>query len=267
MRPQPESCGNLVSEWPIVNGLKIHTRVSTETTPSGAAPVVLVHGLGVSGRYMVPTAVRLASFHPVFAPDLAGFGESDKPTHVLNVREMADEVAAWLRVVGLNRAAFLGNSLGCQVIVDLAVRYPKCVSHVILVGPTVDRVGRTFMRQILRGCRDLLHEPWSLWPILARDYWASGTRRMFRTLRCALDDDIERKLPSLKAPTLVVRGSRDPIAPQRWIDEIVAALPRGRAAVVAGGTHATNYSAPDQLVRLARDFLGAPEVGPPEMSE
>ncbi len=246
---------NLISTFPVVNGLKIHTRISRNQAPTAAMPVVLVHGLGASGRYMIPTAERLAPHHPVFVPDLPGFGASDKPPRALTVPEMADELIAWMSAIGLESAAFLGNSLGCQVIVDLAARYPAHVQRAILVGPTFDTVGRTMPRQILRGCRDLLGEPWSLWWILAGDYFITGTVRMIRVLRYALDDPIERKLHCVQAPTLVVRGSRDPIAPQRWIDEMVEALPAGRSATIPGGTHAANYSAPDQLVELVREFL------------
>ena len=204
---------------------------------------------------MVPTAERLSAYHSIFAPDLLGFGLSDKPGHVLNVREMAEEVAAWLQVLGVDRAAFLGNSLGCQVIVDLAVCHPKLVDRAILVGPTIDRVARTMPRQIVRGCRDLWGEPWSLWRILAADYLVAGTRSMYQTLRYALEDPIEQKFPLMQAPTLLVRGSRDPIAPQRWIDEILAALPCGWSTVIPSGTHAANYSTPDELVKVACNFL------------
>ena len=50
----------------------------------------------------------------------------------------------------------LGNSSGCQVAVDLAVRYPNCICGLILVDPTVDPAARTASRQILRWLRDTL---------------------------------------------------------------------------------------------------------------
>ncbi len=251
----PESSSNLASITLLVNGRKIHTRISAKSFPSSAVPIVLLHGLGASGRYMEPTAELMSIEHPVFAPDLPGFGRSDKPTDALRIEEMADEVAAWLQVAGIKRAVFLGNSLGCQIIVDLAVRYPQVVQRAILVGPTIDRIGRTMWRQILRGCRDLWYEPWSLWRILAADYIVTGTRRMYWTLRFALQDPVEQKFPLMRTPTLLVRGSRDAIVPRRWIAEILAVLPEGRAVEISGGTHAANYSTPAELVRLVSDFL------------
>ena len=81
------------------------------------------------------------------------------------------------------------------------------------------------------------------------------------TLRYALKDPVREKLPHVGVPTLVVRGSRDPIAPQPWVEEMVRLLPRGRLLVIPGGTHAANMSAPDALARGVHQFLAetAPE--------
>jgi 2-hydroxy-6-oxonona-2,4-dienedioate hydrolase len=56
----------------------------------GRPPVVLVRGLVVSSHYMVPTLKRLAAYHLVYAPDLPGFGESEKPRRVLDVTRLSD---------------------------------------------------------------------------------------------------------------------------------------------------------------------------------
>jgi 2-hydroxy-6-oxonona-2,4-dienedioate hydrolase len=52
--------------------------------------VVLVQGLVVSSYYLVPTLKRLAAYHLVYAPDLPGFGESEKPRRVLDVTRLSD---------------------------------------------------------------------------------------------------------------------------------------------------------------------------------
>jgi len=204
---------------------------------------------------LMPTFDLLRDKYRVFAPELPGFGQSDKPRQIFNVPELAEILSAWLAAVDLSRASFVGNSLGCQVIVELAVRQPETVDHLVLVGPTVDTRDRTMPRQLWRGARDLVHEPWSLWLILALDYLQTGTRRMFRTFRHALDDAMERKMPLVRAPTLIVRGSHDPIAPQRWVEELAGLMPGSRLAIVQHGTHATNYSSPMELTRIIDDFL------------
>ena len=70
-----------------------------------------------------------------------------------------------------------------------------------------------------------------------------------------MEDRIEENLPRLRAPTLVVRGSRDPICPQRWAEEIVQILPEGRLAILPGAAHAANFGAPAEFVGVIREFL------------
>lgn len=246
---------HFVNCWYTVRNFKMFARISMNQQEVERIPIILLHGLGVSGRYMLPTATRLAADYKVFVPDLPGFGGSDKPAHALGVQALADLLSAWLDDLGIGKAVFLGNSLGCQVIVDLAVRHPQHVHSAILVGPTVDRVGHTFIRQLWRAFRDLLREPWSLWPILALDYWATGTRRLLETCRVALGDPVQENFARMHVPTLVVRGGRDTIVPQRWVEEVVTLLPCGRLAVIPNGTHATNYSSPDELARIASEFI------------
>ena len=123
------------------NGLTMYTRTSIDTVGADASTIVLVHGLSVSSGYMMPTAVRLASSFHVYLPDLPGFGRSPKPSHILNVVELSDALASWMQTMNLPPATFLGNSMGCQVIVNFALRYPKCIERAILVSPTMDPKG------------------------------------------------------------------------------------------------------------------------------
>lgn len=247
--------GILGSRWDLVDGLPLHAVVSLNPGNTDCPPVVLVHGLVVSSRYMVPTALRLAPYCRVLAPDLPGFGKSAKPPHILDVPELADALAAWMQVVGLEKAALLGNSFGCQIVAEFAVRYPERIDRAILVGPTVDPRGRSALQQGIRWLLDAPREPMSLMSILVRDYLDAGLRRAFYTFRYALQDHIEEKLPRVQVPTLVVRGARDPIVPQRWAEEATRLLPRGRLAVIPGAAHTVNYGAPLELVRVARPFL------------
>jgi 2-hydroxy-6-oxonona-2,4-dienedioate hydrolase len=233
----------------------------TLTAGSDAPAVVLVHGIGVSSRYMLPTAVRLAPACRVWVPDLPGFGRSGKPSHVLGVDELADALAAWMQAIGLPRATLVGNSFGCQIIAAVTVRHPATVERVVLQGPTMDPRARSVARQLARWALNSPLEPRtpppSLGTIVRADYRDAGLRRVLATFRRALEDRIETRLPHLTASALVVRGARDPIVPQRWGEQAAALLPRGRLVVVPGAAHTMNYTSPDQLAAVVREFLGA----------
>jgi 2-hydroxy-6-oxonona-2,4-dienedioate hydrolase len=247
--------GILESRWVTVNGLPVHARVSVDSVPDGYPAVVLVHGVGISSRYMVPTAERLAPYFRVYAPDLPGFGRSAKPSHVLNLTELADALDGWMQAVGLERAVLLGNSFGCQIIVELALRHPERVERAVLQGPTVDPKARTALQQIARWQLNTPREPPSLGVVTIRDYRECGIRRVVRTFQHSLHDRIEEKLPHMQTPTLIVRGGRDPIVPQRWAEEATRLLPKGRLIVIPGAAHTVNYNSPLELARVVRSFL------------
>lgn len=250
-----EPIGKLASEWTIVHGLSIHVRVSINPVPAEVPAIIMVHGLVVSSRYMVPTALRLAPYYHIYALDLPGFGKSGKPSHVLNIMELADFVADWMQAIGLKQATLLGNSLGCQVIVDLALRHPEHISQIILLGPTTDPRARTAYQLMVRWLLNATREPLSLFPIVIRDYLDAGLRRFVCTFRYMLQDRIERHLPHVPNPGLVVRGSDDPIVPQHWAEEATRLLPHGQLAVIARATHDITYGSPVQLTRVVRAFL------------
>jgi 2-hydroxy-6-oxonona-2,4-dienedioate hydrolase len=239
----------------VVDGLRMHARVSVDPAPEGSPAVVLVHGLVVSSRYMIPTARKLAPHHEVYVPDLPGFGRSGKPPSVLDVAGLSDSLAAWMETVGLPSAVLVGNSVGCQVVADLVLRHPERVERAVLQGPTMDPEARTALRQAARLALDGTREPPSLLPIMLLDYVSAGLRRSFETFRYALRDPIEEKLRRIQAPTLVVRGERDPIVPQRWAERVVRLLPKGRLVVVPGAAHTMNYAAPSELARVVRSFV------------
>ena len=250
-----ERVGALRSRWIDVEGRPIHARVSAQPTASGSLIVVLVHGMGVSSRYLIPTAQRLAPDYDIAAPDLPGFGLSGHPDRVLDVPGLADALAAWMRAARIARAALLGNSFGCQIIADLAARYPELVERVVLQGPTIPPEERTVFWQIVRWRQNGAREPSSLTPIVLHDYWDCGLSGLFQTFRFALQDRIEEKLPQIEVPALVVRGGRDPMCPQHWAEWVARLLPQGRLKVIPGGPHTLVYTMPLELVRVVRPFL------------
>jgi pimeloyl-ACP methyl ester carboxylesterase len=230
-----------------------HDRASL-ASPNATLPLVLVHGLAVSHRYLMPLAARLAGHHPVHVIDLPGFGLSGDPGGVLDVAQHADHLAAWLEATGLPPVVVLGNSFGCQVAVDLAVRHPDRVCGLVLIGPTMDPSARTASRQILRWLRDTAREDPLQLPILLRDVRDAGPHRVAGTLAHALRDPIERKLPLIRLPVLVTRGSREPIVPMAWAQAATRLLPLGELAIVPG-PHNANYGAADHLAELVLAFL------------
>jgi pimeloyl-ACP methyl ester carboxylesterase len=238
----------------MVDGVRVHARVAT-TEQGRRFPVVLVHGLAVSHRYLMPTAQLLAAHHDVYVVDLPGFGLSGDPGPALDVPAHAAALAAWLDARQLGPAVLLGNSFGCQVLVELVTREPQRCVALVLSGPTMDPHARSATRQIARGLRDLLREDPLQVPILARDLRDAGPARVWATLRAALRDPMEIKLPRLTIPTLVLRGAVEPIVPPRWAREATALIPDADLVELSGSPHNAVYVAAEALVTEVLRFV------------
>lgn len=219
----------------------------------GAPPVVLVHGVIVSSRYLVPLGMELARTCSVLVPDLPGVGHSRAgapPT----VRALADAVVDVARSLGHERVALVGNSFGAQVAVDAAVRHPDAVSRLVLMGPTVDPASRPLARLAWRWLRNAPDEHPSSVPLLARDLVDVGVPRAAAVVRAMVDDRIEAKVGSVACPVLVVRGARDRVASAAWCSRL-AALGGGSAVSLSAGAHMAHYARAVEMAAVLRPFL------------
>lgn len=239
-----------VGEW------RMFTRVTPNDAPG--LPLVLVHGLVMSGRAMEELALALGNNYRVLVPDLPGFGASALPPSAptLSVDEQADALWEWLQHNQLSRAIWIGNSFGCQILAALAVRHPDAVAGLVLQGPTVDRHARSLVRQAWRDWRNGRLERHRSPASLARiDYAKAGLWRALKTMRMMMHDRIEQRLAYVNAPTLLLRGSRDSVSPARWVEELGALLSRGEIMTLRGGTHTLHYVYPWSFCHAIRPFL------------
>ncbi|MEO7457817.1 MAG: alpha/beta hydrolase [Gemmatimonadaceae bacterium] len=250
----------LVSVTDVVDGVSIHGRVSPRGV-HGRIPLVFVHGLGVSVRYLEPTMCALSGEHNVVGLDLPGFGRSGSPPAVLDTAGLARALGQWLDVRGIGPAILIGNSYGCQVIVELMMQDPRRGVGLVLNAPTMDPAHRTVFGQVIRVLADIPHEPRRLAWIVARDYIRAGPLRLLRTLRYALADHIEEKLPDIVIPAVIVCGSRDPVVTVAWaaqaariVGKMSQGAPGATLSVVPTAAHALPYDDPATFAGLIDAF-------------
>jgi 2-hydroxy-6-oxonona-2,4-dienedioate hydrolase len=229
------------SMWTTVGGVRVHA-----LTGGDGPPVVLVHGYGISGAYMRPLADVLAYSHSVYAPDLPE-GSS--------ISELSLALGGWLDAVGLMRPAVLANSMGCQIVTDLAVRRPARVGPLVLVGPTVDPARRGARQQLSAALRDSAREPVSLLALAARNNTRVNVRPLLATARSALRDRIEERLPHIGQRAVVVFGEQDAFVGRDWAERAAALLPRGRLVVVPDEPHAVHYTRPRLVADIVLDVI------------
>jgi len=218
-------------------------------------PVVLLHGYGVSGAYMLPLARALAGSFSAFVPDLPGQGRSDQIRGPRSMGDLADALGGWLDATGLAWSPIVANSMGCQVVTELAARRPSRVGPMVLIGPTVDPARRAGRHQLFGALRDSAREPLSLLALAARDDAAVGIRALLATARIVLADRIEERLPLIEQPAVVVHGENDGFVGPEWAERVAALLPRGRLVAVPGEPHAVHYTCPELIARIVTELL------------
>jgi lipase len=101
--------------------------------PGRGAPVVAIHGLTASYLSYIGIAERLSGRRPLFAVDLRGRGDADKPEGPYGMAQHARDVAAAMRALGLGPSVIVGHSMGAFVATALATQDPELVSGVIMI--------------------------------------------------------------------------------------------------------------------------------------
>ncbi|HEV7810669.1 MAG TPA: alpha/beta hydrolase, partial [Candidatus Limnocylindrales bacterium] len=117
-----------------VNGINLYY----ERHGSGR-PVILLHGGLESGEAFGPVLPGLAGKHEVIAVDLQGHGRTADIERPIDVRVMADDIAALIRHLGLEKPDLVGYSLGGGVAFWTAVKYPELVRKLVSVSANVRR--------------------------------------------------------------------------------------------------------------------------------
>jgi pimeloyl-ACP methyl ester carboxylesterase len=209
----------------------------------------------MSSWYLTPVAQRLAPFCRLYIPDLPGFGRSENPPHIQTIAEMSGALAGWMHAMKVERAVILGHSMGCQVAARFAARFPEMTLGAILVSPTMDP-DDSWLAFLRRALSDVAYEPGVLIRLMAYGAAHATPWRIWRTLVHARNDQCETIYPAIQAPTLVVRGERDPVSSQRWAGRVAGMPPQCHPLrVLPARTHTMNANAPRALLSAILPFL------------
>jgi pimeloyl-ACP methyl ester carboxylesterase len=200
---------------------------------------VLVPGLGLDGR----SSARLRRLVPADVVLLPGMGRREA---VPPLDELADRLCAAL---GPGPVVLVGHSQSCQVVAAAAERDAR-VRAVVLVGPTTDPRLRSPAGLVRRWLATAVREHWRVFPLVLAQWLTTGPVAMRRLWRRAAPDRIEERLPRVRVPVTVVRGTRDRLCPHDWAARLAAAAPDGRLVEVPRAAHLVVSTRPAELAAV-----------------
>lgn len=262
---QAQGAGSYVS----VNGLEMYYEIH-----STGQPLVLLHGafsaIGTSFGELLP---GLAKSRQVIAFEMQAHGRTADIDRPLSIEQMADDTAAALEHLGIERADFFGFSMGAAVALHLAIRRPEVVRKLALASVSYNMGG--VHPGLMEGLGEMTPEmmfgsPWH------EEYVRIAPRpEDFDTLfakKTRMDQNIEdvpaEVIRSLEAPTLLIIGDSDIVRPEHAVEMFrllgggvmgdLAGLPESRLAILPGTTHATLVERGEWLASMITDFLDAP---------
>lgn len=269
---------------PVLGGSGHHWVYVERAGPGDAGPpVVLLHGFGASSYAWRAVLPRLAEHRRVLAPDLYGFGYTERPEDLANYTRTGQVllVLGLLDALDHPTAHLVGHSYGGSLAVTLAARHPERVESLVLIDAAHPSYPQTRRRRLAA------FRPWSFFFVrvlslrrsfvenaLERIYHdpglvtrervdayrqrlrVEGAVRAYRGLTATLPDPgPEVDLEQVRVPTLVVWGAEDSLIPVEEAREITSRMPRARFVELSNVGHAPHEEAPAEVARRILEFL------------
>jgi 3-oxoadipate enol-lactonase len=244
---------------------------------SGAA-VVLLHGLGGDIGFWTADAAVWSSRFRVVAIDLRGSGATLGSAGRLTMADLADDVAAVLDHLSIERASVVGFSMGGNVALTFALRHSPRLDRLVLASTfaRMNRQARLFLDAVSnvyaqdRSPQQMFELicPW----LFSADFLAAPESEAYTTYPDEAGDDqtvedwqalyqaqrefdVVDRLTEIVAPTLVVAGDRDALVSVEDAQTLVDGIDAASLCILSGAGHLVNLERPDDFRRAVAAFL------------
>ncbi|HEY7036571.1 MAG TPA: alpha/beta hydrolase [Thermomicrobiales bacterium] len=251
-----------------VNGLNLYYEIH-----GAGHPLVLLHGAFMTIEALGDLVPSLARTRQIVAPELQGHGHTADIDRPLNYRQMADDVAALIRYLGIDQADVFGYSMGGAAAIQLAIRHPELVRKLVAASASYNSDG--FHPGVLEAIAKLTPDVFIGTPPHDAYLRAAPNPGDFPKLVEKIthfDGEVQDwsadDIRGIKAPTMIVIGDSDGAQPEHAVEMFrlrgggvmgdLAGLPPARLAVFPGTTHVGVIDRVEWLSSMVPEFLDAP---------
>jgi pimeloyl-ACP methyl ester carboxylesterase len=244
------------------------------TERGSGPPLLLVHGLMVTGEIFETVIEHFAARHRVIVPDLRGHGRSRGLPPPYTAAQLASDLARLLDHLGIDSTAVLGYSQGGAIAQQLVLDHPKRCDHLVLactyafnmattrewleghLAPLLIRLlgMRRFSKLVSQATQQLNKE---------RVDWLAGLiadqdqKLMLTAWQETMAFDSRKRLAEIRCPTLVMAGSNDAGVPIHHAKMLHDGIPGSRLVIIDGADHALIWTHSDEFTRVTDEFLGS----------
>lgn len=229
-----------------------------ESRVGRGTPVILIHGLSGSHRWWRRNVGELARDHLVVTIDLIGFGASRKLAGLSSSPLQFDDIAAvlarWIVSSFDQRVHLVGHSMGGQIAIYLAARYPDLVKSLVLVGSTGVPFALHPMPHLTAAARPPSGTI-SFLRVLAADFVRAGPMNVGLAAARLLSNDAREAMRHVAVPTLLVWGARDPLVPSRYAEEMASEIEGASLAFLPDAGHIPMWDSARAFNEQVRRFI------------
>ncbi|HEY9345621.1 MAG TPA: alpha/beta hydrolase [Inquilinus sp.] len=249
-----------------VNGMQVYYEVS-----GSGDPLVVLHGAYMNIPSMGAIIPKLAETHKVYAFEFQGHGRTTDIDRPITYPALADDAAAFMDAVGLQKADVFGYSMGAAAGLQLAIRHPDKVSKLVAASVAYDAQGwQPAFRQFIP---QMTVEMFVGMPVLAEAYRKlaanpDGFPELVRKLIALEKEPMawEAEVKALKTPVLIITGDADVATLEHSValfrllggggmGDMGQPLPASRLAVLPATSHTAVIGQTDLLVAVIEPFL------------
>jgi aminoacrylate hydrolase len=240
-------------------------------------PVLLVPGLGGAGSYWQPQIGPFAERYQVVPHDHRGTGQSDHVVMKYSVDQMTDDVLGLMDALGIERAHLVGHSTGGAIGQIMAIEHPERLRSLVIANSWT-KADPFFIRcfdvrsELLRksGAAAYQHAaPVFLFP----SWWIRDNAEkiaqaeeaslpsfppaeiMLSRIEAIVAFDRTQELSKIQTPTLVVCARDDHLTPAYYSEELAAAIPGAKLAMLDHGGHSCSMTVPEEFNKRVLSFL------------
>ncbi len=247
-----------------------------EFNSSSDKAVILLHGLGANSYSWQYQWDALANAgYRVIVPDMYGFGKSPYENKKNSIASMAEDVNDLMQELGIEKASFIGLSMGGAIAMRFALKYPYKVEKLVLAntaarfankiaGSILKILKRIFVMSVMprRHGANMVSsfvfpkpEQKEFREEFFREIMMSNKSAYLDAVRSLIRHDLRKQLTALKMPTLVIGGTEDMVTPSFLQEYISTAIQGSKLVIIEGAGHVSSVDSAERFNKELLNFL------------